>query len=155
MIVVSGMYVSRAFLAAAGTVEFPFVLLSTIIFSVTFYWFACREGHSLVEGCLRLINLRPEGFGYFFLMIFTFQLFCVVLGQLIATASANLLMAQQVRKTANDSVRHSLTDGPCDLLCAQPLQWLPHPPHSHPALLHLGSTLISACLLLKPARFIT
>ncbi len=34
----SGMYLSRTFLAAAGIVEIPFVLISTIIFSVTFYW---------------------------------------------------------------------------------------------------------------------
>jgi hypothetical protein len=50
----------------------------------------------------RLTNLRAEGFGYFFLMIFTFQLFCIVLGQLIVSASANLLIAQQVISSSDD-----------------------------------------------------
>ena len=68
-------------------VELPFVVSSTLCFCVPFYW-SVRDSRCRHITAHRMVGFKATGFGFFLLIVLTFQIYSVIVGQLIVCHDA-------------------------------------------------------------------
>jgi ABC-type multidrug transport system permease subunit len=96
--VVRQTYALTPFAVALNIVEIPYVAVATMLFASIFYW---------------LVGFEKTGFGFFILVLFIYNMFCLSFGQFVASIIGSPAAAQRVSNRVLSSLFFSPFNFPC------------------------------------------